>query len=110
MSDGVATSGYPDGRTRRVLETLAGRGSSVPTPETDIDVVKDIVSWFFELRKFCTSGEFGRSAIQPSLVSDWCDMTGDFIPYEFRSIIIDMDVAFRSTMSETDAYFNKRNK
>lgn len=106
----MASNGYPDGRTRRTLETLAGRGTTVPELDVEFDEAGQLINWHQEIRKSCGNSGFGALPVTPSMISDWQVMSGDYIRPEFRAIIIDMDVAYRDGMAETSAYFEKRNK
>lgn len=110
MSDGIASLGFPQGRSRRDLMRLAGRGDDVPELDMKMEASQQVVGWFFELRKFCPSSEVGLTPIQPSLIMDWQELTGEFISRDFSAIIVQMDVAFRAGMSKTQDYFNARNK
>lgn len=106
----MATSGYPDGRTRRVLEGLAGRGDDVPELDYTLEDTALLLGWHQEIRKSCDNSGMGVSSVTPSMIAHWQDMSGDYIRPEFRAIIIDMDVAYRDGMAETNAYFEKRNR
>ena len=110
MSDGVTITGYPEGRTRRTLEALAGRGDLIPDLDIEFDETTWLLGWHQEIRKSCGNSGFGALPVTPSMISDWQAMTGDYIRPEFCAIIIDMDVAYRDGMAETSAYFEKRNK
>ena len=104
----MAVSGYPDGRSKRTLETLAGRGDVIPEFELRDSDNEYLIEWFFILRELCPDTGFGESAIQPATISDWADMSGNFISAPESAIILKMDVAYRKGLSSIRAYFEAR--
>ena len=74
----MASNGYPDGRTRRTLETLAGRGDTVPELDVEFDEAGQLINWHQEIRKSCGNSGFGALPVTPSMISDWQDMSGEY--------------------------------
>ena len=106
----MAVRGYPDGRSRRTLLELGGRGDIVPALELEIEASEIVVGLFFNLRRFCVEVADGYSPITPRIALDWSEFSGDFISGEEFGIITAMDAAYRKGMASVTAYFEARNK
>lgn len=102
--------GFPTGRTRGDLMSLAGKICDVPDLRFNSDDAGFIIECYQNIRQSCGDGYHGPMPVTPSMISEWQAMTGDYIMPEFRAILVEMDAEYRRGMADTSAYFEKRNK
>lgn len=86
-----------DNATLREHLTVAWNATGIKPEQLDYEELPENVqylwSWFLDLHSFRGSNGFGANPIDPSLIRDWCWLTGVILePFEVRAIrVLDME-------------------